>query len=225
MTRKIVIDIETLPCADQQQIDYLIESVTADARLKDPEKIAADIAQKRAEVVAKTGLDGGFGRILMASIGVIGSDEIVTFASPEVDERYVLRGLLEEICRIVHENTSTPFPPTFIGHNVLWDLRFIAQRCAINGFTINKRTIPFDEKPWSDRVVDTMQVWAGTANRITLDRLCHALGVKSPKGEMDGSQVAQYFADGRIGDIIAYNRDDVRATRECYEIMHKAGIV
>ena len=49
MTRKIVIDIETLPCADQQQIDYLIESVTADSRLKDPEKIAADIAQKRDE--------------------------------------------------------------------------------------------------------------------------------------------------------------------------------
>ena len=39
MTRKIVIDIETLPCADQQQIDYLIESVTADSRLKDPEKL------------------------------------------------------------------------------------------------------------------------------------------------------------------------------------------
>ena len=56
MTRKIVIDIETLPCADQQQIDYLIESVTADARLKDPEKIASDIAQKRSEVIAKTGL-------------------------------------------------------------------------------------------------------------------------------------------------------------------------
>ena len=104
----------------------------------------------------------------MASVGVIGSYDIITFASPEVDERYVLRGLLEEIYRIVHENTSTPFPPIFIGHNVLWDLRFIAQRCAINGFTINKRTLPFDEKPWSDRVVDTMQVWAGTATESRL---------------------------------------------------------
>ena len=60
MTRKIVIDIETLPCADQQQIDYLIESVTADSRLKRSRKIAADIAQQARKVVAKTGLDGGF---------------------------------------------------------------------------------------------------------------------------------------------------------------------
>ena len=60
--------------------------------------------------------------------------------------------------------------------------------------------------------------------RITLDRPCH-VRCEITKGEMDGSQVAQYFADGRIGDIIAYNRDDVRATSEYYEIMHKAGMV
>jgi len=225
MKREIVIDIETLPCADQQQIHYLLDTVKADSRLKDHEKIAADIAQKRADVVGKTGLDGSFGRILMATVGVIGGDDIITFASPEVDEQYVLQSLISEIERIVNENTTTPFPPVFVGHNLTWDLRFIAQRCVVNGVKFNRRILPFDAKPWSDQLIDTMTVWAGHGNRISLDRLCHALGVKSPKGEMDGSQVAQYFADGRIDDIINYNRADVSATRECYKIMKSAGMI
>lgn len=225
MSREIVIDIESLPCANQDQIEYLMDSVTADSRLKDPEKIAADIAQKRAEVIGKTGLDGSFGRILMVSLCVVDSDDIVTFASPDSDEQYVLQSLIDEIERIVNENTTTPFPPVFVGHNLTWDLRFIAQRCVVNGVKFNRRVLPFDAKPWSDQLIDTMTVWAGNGNRISLDRLCHALGIKSPKGEMDGSQVAQYFADGRIDDIINYNRADVRATRECYEIMKSAGMV
>jgi len=225
MKREIVIDIETLPCANHDQIHYLLDSVTADSRLKDPEKIAADIAQKRADVVGKTGLDGSFGRILMVSLSVVDSDDIVTFSSPEADEQYVLQSLISEIERIVNENTHTPFPPVFVGHNLTWDLRFIAQRCVVNGVKFNRRILPFDAKPWDDQLIDTMTVWAGHGNRISLDRLCHALGVKSPKGEMDGSQVAQYFADGRIDDIINYNRADVSATRECYKIMKSAGMI
>ena len=82
MTRKIVIDIETLPCADRQQIDYLIESVTG-FQAKRSKKLQQTLHRSAQRFICKTGLDGGFGRILMASVGVIGSDDIITFTSPE----------------------------------------------------------------------------------------------------------------------------------------------
>ena len=55
----------------------------------------------------------------------------------------------------------------------------------------------------------------------SLEKLCVALGVESPKKEMGGSMVAEYFAAGRLEEIIKYNRVDVAATRSCYRMMRK----
>jgi len=50
-----------------------------------------------------------------------------------------------------------------------------------------------------------------------LDVLCWALGVESPKGTLDGSQVAPTYARGDIEAIAAYNRGDVKATVAVYQ--------
>jgi len=223
MRKEIVIDIETLPCANDVQIKYLMDSVKADSRIKDPAKIEADIAEKRNEVIGKTGLDGSFGRVLMVSISDVSSDDITTIHSD--DEVEVLALVQAEIGRIVNSTGHTPIRPVIIGHNVAWDLRFLAQRCVVNGVHIDKKLLPFDSKPWGDEMADTMAAWCGVGNRITLDRLCVALGVESPKSEMDGSMVSTYYADGRLNEIIAYNRADVKATKQCYLKMKLAGIV
>ena len=74
-------------------------------------------------------------------------------------------------------------------------------------------------KAWDNRVFDTMTQFAGFGNRISLDKLCLALGIKSPKGEIDGSMVGQYVADGRIDEVSEYCKRDVVATREVYQRM------
>lgn len=221
-TKHIVIDIESLPCANQSQMAYLLASVKADSRLKDPVKIAADIAEKKEEVVGKTGLDGSFGRILCASVADADGGEIITLSSPAVDEFSVLNGLLDAITSIARDDSHTAITPVIVGHNIGWDLRFIAQRCVINGVPINKKFLPFDAKPWE--MADTMTLWAGSGNKISLDRLCAALGVESPKGEIDGSKIAEYFEAGKLAEIIAYNRADVEATRQCYRLMRSWGM-
>lgn len=223
MKKHIIIDIETLPCANEAHTKYLVESVQADSRLKDPEKISADISAKQSEVVSKTGLDGDFGRILCASIADVDGGNIITYSSATVDEKTVLNQLINGIAEMAQGDSFTASSPVIVGHNIGWDLRFIAKRCVINGVKINRMFLPFDAKPWE--LCDTMTIWSGSQNRITLDRLCVALGVESPKSEMDGSMVAQYFSEGRLDDIIKYNREDVRATRECFNIMRQYGMV
>ena len=46
----------------------------------------------------------------------------------------------------------------------------------------------------------------------SLDVICWALGIESPKGAMDGSMVAPTYARGDIESIASYNAADVRAT-------------
>lgn len=50
----------------------------------------------------------------------------------------------------------------------------------------------------------------------TLDMVCWALGIESPKGVMDGSMVAPTYRDGGIQTIAEYNRADVAATAAVY---------
>ena len=51
-----------------------------------------------------------------------------------------------------------------------------------------------------------------------LEVICWALGIPSPKGDLDGSKVAPAYARGEILKIAEYNRHDVRATGQVFQI-------
>ena len=55
----------------------------------------------------------------------------------------------------------------------------------------------------------------------SLDVVCWALGIESPKGRMDGSMVAPAYAKGEIEKIALYNAADVRATTRVYQQVSK----
>lgn len=57
----------------------------------------------------------------------------------------------------------------------------------------------------------------GRAGSTSLDVVCWALGVPSPKTHMDGSQVGPAYQRGEIEAIAEYNAADVRATIAVYQ--------
>lgn len=57
----------------------------------------------------------------------------------------------------------------------------------------------------------------GRAGSTSLDVVCWALGVPSPKTHMDGSQVGPAYARGELEAIAEYNAADVRATIAVYQ--------
>lgn len=57
----------------------------------------------------------------------------------------------------------------------------------------------------------------GRAGSTSLDVVCWALGVPSPKTHMDGSQVGPAYLRGEIEAIAEYNAADVRATIAVYQ--------
>lgn len=217
----IFIDIETLPTDRTDVRDLIASGVTHPGNISKAETIAKWNEESRpaavAEAVARTGLDGTFGRVCV--IGWAVNDEPVKSLYSEDDEA----ALLLAFSRALHIDPSDRHTTTLIGHNVAsFDLRFLLQRFIVNGIrppSVLHRSA--QAKPWeADKVFDTMVQWNPDRERRTsLAKLCMALGIPSPKSEIDGSKVADYVAAGRIAEVAAYCEADVTAVREVYRRM------
>ena len=104
----------------------------------------------------------------------------------------------------------------FVGHNVLdFDLRFIYQRSVIHQIKPS-RDIPFTRFR-NAPIYDTMQEWSlWGREHASLDLLSKALGIPSPKENLDGSKVYTYYRAGKITEIVEYCKRDVDAVRQVY---------
>lgn len=213
----LFLDIETLPTDRQDVRDYIAASISPPGNISKPETIAKWIAESKPaaidEAIAKTSLDGAFGRVCV--IGWALDDERVQTVHG-LDEPTVLQAFSERI------DNLRVFDCTVVGHNVTsFDLRFLVQRYIVNGIkppAIIARAA--QAKPWeAEKVYDTMVQWAGTGNRISLDKLCMALGIDSPKGDITGATVGQAVADGRLLEVADYCAGDVDAVREVWRRM------
>lgn len=219
----LVIDIETIATSRKDVIDYIGSKVTHPGNISKAETIAKWNEESRpdaiAEAVAKTGLDGAFGKVVC--IGYQTPEMSEPGAIWGLDESFVLYGLNQAIVELVEQKNAIITP--VVGHNVAgFDLRFLMQRFIVNGIkphSFIKRAA--EAKPWeSEKVFDTMVQFAGVGNRISLDKLCLALSIPSPKGDMDGSMVSQAVADGRILEVVEYCKRDVVATNAVYRKMN-----
>jgi DNA polymerase elongation subunit (family B) len=233
----LYLDIETIPTQRQDVCDYLeeslrddltkaLESVCAPANYKDAEKIAEYCANKKATLQAEfmdslkqkiesTGLDGSFGQVFC--IGWAQDNDHPT-TSYGLNEREVL----ESFGRLLRVQPNEQHNTTVIGHNVsAFDLRFLQQRFIVNGIRppmVIARAA--QAKPWeADRVFDTMVQWAGVGGRVSLDKLCLALSIPTPKADFDGSMVWQYVQDGKHDEVARYCERDVIAARAVHRRM------
>lgn len=138
----IVLDIETISDSDlsDELKDYREAKVKADSRTKDPEKIAAQIAEKKAELYSKDGLDPNYGKICCIGL-CFPPDEPYTLIKTE---RTILRDLFKDI-----STKATAGEPveviTFNG--IAFDIPFIYHRCAMLGI---KMPNPIYSSPYTD---------------------------------------------------------------------------
>lgn len=220
MIQKIFIDIETIPATAQPIADYIAATIKPPATIKLPASIEKWHKESKAEAVAeaikKTGLDGAFGQVVCIGYDLHDSGQpeaVYGLDEPDLLTRF--NAVLDTIPRNMHNAT------TVVGHNITgFDLRFLLQRYIVNGVRphaiINAAA---KAKPWDATVYDTMTQFAGFGNKISLDKLCMALGIPTPKGDMDGSMVGQAVADGRLLAVVDYCKHDVIAIRLAYRRM------
>ena len=172
----------------------------------------------------KTSFDGAFGQVCVIGYAIgddapqyLKADDLTAASEVALLEAFscVLTDLIP-----ANEILST----TVVGHNVsAFDLRFLVQRHIINGVrphTIITRAA--QAKPWEqEKVFDTMIQWGGSGAKAggSLDKLCKALSIPSPKGAIDGSKVWDFVKAGEIVQVAEYCAKDVAATRAVHKRM------
>ena len=229
----IVLDIETVPSQLPGAIDAIRASIKPPGTLKKAESIAAWVKDERESAVheahRKQSLDGGLaGEIISIAIlapDLEGDAGWVRCRAQGESEAPLLEDAAAAVMQRIDRTACTlaegrhaAQDPFFVAHNAAFDLPFIWRRCIVNGVRLPFR-FPRPSAREGRDFGCTMVQWAGVGNRVSLDKLCLALSIPSPKAGMDGSQVAEYVAAGRIEDVAAYCRGDVAATREVWRHM------
>lgn len=193
---RLYLDIETLPAPPEMR-ETVLSTLKEQPLDEEGRKLALEETSFRAE----------FGRVLC-----IGYLKEPGMSEPDVlcgDEPAMLRRFWE-LARGAR---------LFVGHNIFeFDLPFLIRRSIIH--RVKPHPIAFIRYR-NQPIYDTMQEWAQWTwrGRVGLDTLAKAMGLRSSKAAMDGSQVAEYHAQGRDAEIYAYCKDDVRVTREIYRRM------
>ncbi|MBS1510510.1 MAG: ribonuclease H-like domain-containing protein [Bacteroidetes bacterium] len=209
----LFIDIETVP----QYGDY--EQLSDDWKQLWEEKTirtlpdftsAAEFYPQRAGVMAE------FAKIICISIGYFtrqnGTLQMRVKSFSGHDEKKLLQDFITTISQVEIKNNKW----CFTGHNIKeFDIPFICRRLLINGLVIPSYLDFQNMKPWDTNIVDTFQYWrfGDFKNYTSLKLLAAALGVPSPKDDIDGSMVAEvYWKEKNLERIVIYCEKDVITT-------------
>ena len=214
----IVIDIETASVAASYNLlseewQELWQEKTT--RILPEGLTAAEFYPKRAGVMAE------FSKIICISIGYFIREQQLKIRVKSFygdDEKKILAEFLQTVSKIESFNNNW----CFAGHNIKeFDIPFICRRLLVNNLRIPAYLDFQNMKPWETNIVDTFQYWrfGDYKNYTSLKLLAAAMGVASPKDDIDGSMVGELFHHGtdeerivNIKRIATYCQKDVVTT-------------
>lgn len=205
--RKMFLDIGTVPAGEENL--PVLRTLFEKSQSKKKEKSERFGSRYREltfeDYHAGTTFSGAFGRTVCLAYAVDdGKVEVLKGDEKEILTKFW--GLAKDV-------------DLFVGHNILeFDLRFLFQRSVVLKIKPTKE-ISF-AKYRNFPIFDTHQEWTKWGrNGESLDTLAHAFGLPSPKEELDGSKVWEYFQAGKIDEICDYCKRDVEVNREVYKRM------
>ncbi|MGH9319987.1 MAG: ribonuclease H-like domain-containing protein [Vicinamibacteria bacterium] len=198
----IVLDIETVGQRveeiPERALDYLFRALERDA--PEPE----DLDRRREELLSRLSLDPTTGRIVC--IGVLDSESGFERTFTHESEKDLLASFWNWVAE-----ARPSLLVTFNGKR--FDVPYLNIRSAIHGL---EPALPIPPRQGAHFDVREALEGDDRRRRGSLDYFCAIFGLRSPKEEMNGSLVAQAFAEGRIEDIARYCLEDCRATLGLY---------
>lgn len=235
MSAIFFVDVETVPSQHPDALAAVRAALKPPGTLKKAESIAAWWASEAdsaaEEAWRKQSFDATHGELV--SIAVVSEDgqQWVHCRAPGESEAQLLRdfiaalaGMQKASCEALAPN-ARPWlgEPYLVAHNAQFDMGFLWRRCIINRVPVPD-WLPTPQARASKDYGCTMLAWAGYGNRVSLDNLCSALKVPSPKAEgMDGSQVFDAWLSGDIAAIESYNLSDAVAVAGVWQVLQGTG--
>ena len=224
---RIYLDIETVPSQKPDAREQVKATIKPPGTLKKAESIQAwwdnESAAAIEEAYRRQALDAAEGELISISWCTDDGDAQTAIRAPGESEHIVLEGFFDRLQTMLEDSAIRDHrgeaiyddAPFFVCHNAAFDLGFMWRRSIVLGIRPPFK-LPSPSAREGKDYGCTMKAWAGYKDTISLDRLCRALGIASPKGDLDGSKVLDAWQAGELDRIADYNRRDVLATRECW---------
>jgi len=182
------------------------------------ERIKRDETDTPDKLFQRAGIYAEFGKIICISVGYLknGNFRIKSFFG---DDEYEL---LKEFAELL-DNYYTGSNNLLCAHNGKeFDYPYIARRMIINGIKLPGILNIAGKKPWEVAHLDTMELWkfGDYKNYTSLDLLAAVFGIPTPKGDIDGSMVAEvYYKNNDLERIVKYCQRDTLTVAQillCY---------
>jgi 3'-5' exonuclease len=209
----LFLDIETVPEAENfvdltAEIQELFALKTQDQR---KDEFTAEEFYERAGIWAE------FGKIVCISVGYFTNFNLKerefrtkSFYGEEIQ-------LLNEFKNLLDTHFNKPQHLLCAHNGKEFDFPYIARRMIIHQIALPEKLNLFGKKPWEIPHLDTMELWKfGDYKHFTsLKLLTSILGIPSPKGDIDGSEVgAVFYKEKNIKRIVEYCEKDTIAVAQ-----------
>lgn len=211
----LFLDIETVPENNSfSDLDEIKQELFAKKTLyQRKEDFTPDEFYDRAGIWAE------FGKIVCISVGFFDGDlnqldfRLKSFyGEDEVKILMEFKSLVENYFGLKHH--------LLCAHNGKeFDFPYIARRMIINNISLPEKLNLFGKKPWEVAHLDTMEMWkfGDYKHYSSLNLLTNILGIESPKGDIDGSQVGKvYYEEKDLDRIARYCENDTLAIAQVY---------
>lgn len=213
----IYIDIETIPDQRPTVREMMRKKLAPPGNMSKPETIekwwkeSSEVALD--DKVRGLSLDPWFAQIIC--IGVAVEDGPVEVFWHQNDEPWLIIDALMHAQEQLKKYGKFTAVPTWVGSNILYDIRTITARAIVNKIRLPLR-LPYNAKPWDDSIYDTANYFGDRESRLGMDLACTAFDIPG-KGDFDGSMVYDAWKAGETRKIALYCGDDVERTR----LIHK----
>jgi hypothetical protein len=190
-----------------------------------------EAGERRDAVPERTGLYPGLGKVIAIGMWLVGEDRGLillegkseeTKSWEKVPNTKIFRGderaILEKFWELVARKPAggSPRLVTFNGRS--YDGPVLTIRSAQLAVRPSRNLLPnrYSIAEHCD-LMEVLTFMGATRDRYSLEYWCRRFDIESPKGSIDGSQVARVYRAGRIDDIGEYCLRDVRATAQLYQ--------
>lgn len=155
----------------------------------------------------KAALYAEFSRVVCISAGYLykGAFRLKTYM--DINEGLMLKAFADDLEAFKTANKGLQL----CGQNIKgFDIPFLSKRLIINRIEVPTLMDSYGLKPWEVTHVDTNEIWKMvTGESAPLPAIAMALGLPTPKDDIDGSEVGECFYRGEYDRIAVYCRKDV----------------
>ncbi len=213
----LFLDIETVP---QHPAFDLVPREWKELWEKKAEALLRNREDETVEsIYGRAGIYAEFGKIICISCGVLqgsGAQKRLLLKSFYGDDEKLL---LKEFADMLRKWAADPNKFLCAHNGKEFDFPYLCRRMIINQISIPPILNTAGKKPWEVSHIDTMELWkfGDFKSYTSLNLLAHALGIPTPKDDIDGSMVGDvYWKEKNLERIATYCQKDVVTVTQVY---------